>query len=272
MSAVGFRDVSVQLGGREALTGVSADVAAGEFVVVCGANGAGKTTLLRAALGLVEVSSGAATLDGIDVRSLTNSARAAKAAFLPQDRRIAWGLPALRIAALGAIDAGPAEAEARARTALAAVGLAGLEARGAFEMSGGERARVLLARLFATGAPILFLDEPVAGLDPDAQLLVLDLLRARVSDGATVIVTLHDLTLAARYADRILVLDRGRLVADGPPTEALSEGVLDEAFGLAATWVETRNGPVLSATRRPTAPAGPRPGRNSRRGAGRTRD
>jgi len=271
MTAVAFRDLVVRLGGRDALAGITAEVEPGEFVAVCGPNGAGKTTLLRASLGLVQAAAGSVMLDGADVRRLEPEHRADRAAYLPQERRIAWGLPALRIAALGAVNAGPSEAEARGRIALAEVGLSGLEERGAFEMSGGERARVLLARLFATAAPILFLDEPVAGLDPDAQLLVLDLLGARKEAGITVVATLHDLSLAARYADRVLVLDRGRLVANGSPTAALSPAVLDSAFGLSAEWIETLYGPLLSGTRRSTAPADPRPGRSSRRGAGRKR-
>jgi len=269
MIALAFHDLTVRLGGRAVLGGVTATVEPGRFVAVAGPNGAGKTTLLRAALGVLAPEAGQVLLGGAEPRSLSPQARAARAGYLPQERRIAWGVPALRIAALGAVNASTAEAEARGRAALAQVGLAGLEDRGAFEMSGGERARVLLARLFATGAPTLILDEPVAGLDPDAQLLVLDLLKAKVAEGATVVATLHDLSLAARYADQVLVLDGGRLVADGTPGEALSAVVLEKTFGLTGTWLTTPHGDVLAASRRSTASAGPRPGRNSRRGAGR---
>jgi len=269
MTALNCHDLTVRLGERAVLAGVTAKIAVGGFTAVCGPNGAGKTTLLRAALGLIRPAAGQVLLAGSDPRQMTPAARAGRAAYLPQERRIAWGVPALRIAALGAVNAGAAEAEARGRAALAAVGLAGLEDRGAFEMSGGERARVLVARLFATGAPILFLDEPVAGLDPDAQLLVLDLLKAKAAEGATVIATLHDLSLAARYADQVLVLDEGRLVADAKPTDALSARVLDETFGLSGAWVSTPHGPVLSAVRRASPTAARPPGRNSRRGAGR---
>lgn len=268
MSALAFHDLTVLLGERAVLSGVTARIAPGSFTVICGPNGAGKTTLLRAALGMLKPAAGQVLLGGSDPRALGPEARAARAGYLPQERRIAWGVSALRIAALGAVDASAAQAEARGRAALVQVGLAGLEDRGAFEMSGGERARVLLARLFATGAPILILDEPVAGLDPDAQLLALDLLRRRVAEGATVVATLHDLTLAARYADQALVLDHGRLVADGRPTEALSGAVLDASFGLAGEWIATPRGPVLAAARKATAPAGRPPGRNSRRGEG----
>jgi iron complex transport system ATP-binding protein len=249
VTALAFHDLTVELGRRPALTGVTARIAKGSFTVVCGPNGAGKTTLVRAALGLARPAAGQALIDGAEARGLSPAERARRVGYLAQERRIAWGVTALRIAALGAATAAPAVAEARGREALAAVGLSALEDRGAFEMSGGERARVLLARLFATQAPTLLLDEPVAGLDPDAQLLVLDLLKAKAASGVTVVATLHDLTLAARYADQVLVLHEGRLAADGAPAAALSEAVLANAFGLAGSWVDTAAGPVLAARR-----------------------
>ncbi|HYE43525.1 MAG TPA: ABC transporter ATP-binding protein [Caulobacteraceae bacterium] len=249
MSALSFEALSVELGGRRVLSGVSARLDAG-LVAICGPNGAGKTTLLRAGLGLAKTASGRALLSGADVRSLSLAERARRAGYLPQERRVAWGVPSLRIAALGAAEASIADAEARGRAALAEVGLAGFEDRGVFDMSGGERARVLLARLFATGAPLLVLDEPAAGLDPEAQLVVLDLLRARAAAGAVVVVTLHDLGLAARYADRVVVLDRGAVAADAAPIEALAPPVLAKVFGLDGAWIETPRGPLLDARRR----------------------
>ena len=122
-------------------------------------------------------------------------------------------------------------------------------------MSGGERARVLLARLFAAGAPLLLADEPTAGLDPDAQLLVLELLRAEAARGGAVVLTLHDLGLAARVCDRLLVLRAGVLAAEGPPLQALSSDVLAETFGLEGQLMETPAGPVLAARRLPGATA-----------------
>jgi iron complex transport system ATP-binding protein len=158
-------------------------------------------------------------------------------------------MTAWRVASLGAFLATPAAARARAVAALARVGLAGLEHRGVLEMSGGERARVLLARLLAAEAPLLVADEPAAGLDPDAQLLVLDLFREEAARGAGVVLTLHDLGLAARSCDRVVVLSEGGIAADGPPRQALSSAVLARAFGLEARILETPEGPVLSARR-----------------------
>jgi len=248
-AAITFEHLSVSLGRQVVVDDVSASLRGG-FIAVCGPNGAGKTTLLRAALGLLKPAAGRVLLAGDDPRALSPEARARRVGYLPQERRVAWGVPALRIAALGAVTAPPAEAEARGRQALADVGLADLEARGAFAMSGGERARVLLARLFATRAPILVLDEPAAGLDPDAQLMILDLLKAKAAEGVTVIATLHDLTLAARFADRVLVLRQGRLAADGKPHEALDRPVLGDVFGLDGDWIDSPHGPLLAARRR----------------------
>jgi iron complex transport system ATP-binding protein len=122
--------------------------------------------------------------------------------------------------------------------------------RGVLDMSGGERARVLLARLLATRAPLLVADEPAAGLDPDAQFLSLERLRARAEAGAAVMVTLHDLTLAARACDRLAVLHAGRLRALAPPARALSAEILAEVFGLEGALVESAAGLTLAARRR----------------------
>ena len=236
-------------GKRTVLSGVALTVQPGEVVGVLGPNGAGKTTLLRAALGLQPLASGQVSLSGRDVHTLGSAARARLVGYLPQERRLAWNVPAWRAASLGAPNEPPARAREIALAALAQVGLSDLADRGVFDMSGGERARVLLARLFATRAPLLVADEPAAGLDPDAQLLVLELLRGHASAGGGVVVTLHDLTLAARYCDRLLVLDHGMAAAEGPPREALTPAVLRRVFGLDGAIVDTDAGPVIAARR-----------------------
>jgi iron complex transport system ATP-binding protein len=219
---------------------------------VVGANGAGKTTLLRAALGLAHLERGRALLAGREVRTLSEPERAALAAYMPQERRVGWNLPAWRVASLGAVHRPPREARERAHAALAQVGLAALAGRGVLDMSGGERGRVLLARLLAARAPLLVADEPGAGLDPDAQLLTLELLRAEAGRGAAVVLTLHDLSLAARACDRLVVLAQGRVVAAAPPRQALTPEVLAQAFALEGRLEETSAGPVLAARRRPS--------------------
>jgi len=249
VSALELKAAAARLGGRAVLDGVDLRVAPGELVALVGPNGAGKSSAIRALVGLLPVSAGEVRLGGRPVHALSDRERAARAAYLPQERRIAWNLPALEVAALGApFLAGPA-AFAAASAALEAVEAAHLADRGVAEMSGGERARVLLARALAANADALLADEPIAGLDPDAQLMVLDLLRRRARTGQAVLVSLHDLTLAARHADRVVVLESGRVVADGPPLMALTPEVLARVFALSARWIEIPDGPLLSGVR-----------------------
>lgn len=250
MSAVWtLAGLTARQGRKTVLEDASLRVSIGEVVGVVGPNGAGKTSLLRAGLGLLPLAAGEARLSGKALDGLKPDARARLVGYLPQDRRAAWNLPARMVAALGAGDLADDAADALALDRLARVGAADLADRGVLDMSGGERARVLLARLLATRAPLLVADEPVAGLDPDAQLLTLDLLRAEAASGAGVVVTLHDLGLAARSCDRIVVVSHGRIVAEGPPREALSRLILGRVFRLDGELVETEAGPVLAARR-----------------------
>lgn len=240
-----------RLGGRTVLNGASLMLRAGEMVALTGPNGAGKTSAIRALLGLLPLSGGRALLGDQDVARLSPRRRAEWAAYLPQERRIAWNMAAVEIAALGAPFLDTAAARDRARAALDEAGARHLAERGAADMSGGERARVLLARALAAKGRALLADEPAAGLDPAAQLAVLERLRARARSGQGVLVSLHDLTLAARYADRIIVMDGGRMVADDAPLAALSPEVLRAVFGLQGVWLSGSEGPALSASAAP---------------------
>ncbi|HEY5289028.1 MAG TPA: ABC transporter ATP-binding protein [Caulobacteraceae bacterium] len=241
--------VSVTLGGRPVLREASLTVAPGEIVGVVGANGAGKTTLLRAALGLATLSAGEARLGGQPVSALSDAERAGLAGYLPQERRVAWNMPAWRIAALGAPHRPPAQAHRLALAALVDVGVGDLAARGARDMSGGERAKVLIARLLVTGAPLLIADEPAAGLDPHAALQVMEVLEVRARAGAAVLVTLHDLTLAARVCDRLAVMSEGKIISLAAPRVALAPETLAEAFALEGEILDTPAGRVLAARR-----------------------
>ncbi len=250
MSALELQGAVARLDERVVLDGVDLVVAPGEIVALVGPNGAGKSSVIRALLGLIALEAGQARLGGTSVHGLSPRDRAERAAYLPQERRIAWNMPAVEIAALGAPFLSGPEAIRRAREALEAVGAGALADRGVADMSGGERARVLLARALICDAPALLADEPIAGLDPDAQLMVLDLLRARAKSGQAVLVSLHDLTLAARHADRVVVIDRGRIVANDTPTVALSPDRLAETFGITGHWIDTPSGPLLDLSRR----------------------
>lgn len=244
-----FESVHAGPSGRAVLKGVSLAVAPGEMVGVIGPNGAGKTTLLRAGLGLLPLQQGQVMLAGKAISELKPSERARAAGYLPQERRVGWNLAALRIVELGAPDLPEGQAQALASACLARVGLAGFEGRGVLDLSGGERARVLLARLLATRAPLLVADEPTAGLDPDAQFLALDLLAQEAATGAAVVLTLHDLPLAARVCSRLIVLHEGAVAADGPPRAVLTPATLRTVFGLDGAFIDTEDGPVL-VTRR----------------------
>ena len=236
MSALDLIDATVRLGGRIVLETVNLRVSPGEMVALCGPNGAGKSSALRALAGLVPLVDGAARLGGRDVAAMAAAERARAVAYLAQERTVAWNLPAAEVAALGS----PPGSGAEVAQALAEMKATALAARGINDLSGGERARVLIARALAQPAQAILADEPTAGLDPDGQLLVMERLLARAGAGQAVLVCLHDLDLAVRAAHRIVVLHHGRVRADAAPREALSDVVLAEVFGLSASWVDGR--------------------------------
>lgn len=197
-------------------------VGPGEFVGLVGPNGAGKTTLLRAALGLLPA---------------TGRRDLAKAAFLPQMREIAWPMPVDRVVALGNDD--PAAVE----RAIVRMELQPLRHRRADALSGGEEARVLIARALAQEVPLLLADEPIAGLDPAAQIAAMEVFAEKAKAGA-VIASIHDLGLAARFCTRLVVIGAGRIVADGPPA-VLTPDLLARVFGIRAWFRDTEDGPVF---------------------------
>jgi iron complex transport system ATP-binding protein len=220
--------ISVTLGDQLIVDRASLSVSTGEIVGLIGPNGAGKSTLLRAMLGLVAKGSGAVSLDGADFFAISARERARAVAFLPQDRRVEWRLPAGDVVMLGRYPhqsgfGGPSpEDRAAVDRALGAVDAATLSDRPVAVLSGGERTRVLLARALAVEAPILLVDEPIAALDPYHQLHVMEILRDRAHAGAGVLAVIHDLALASRFMDRLVLMDAGRVTAEGPPRDVLT--------------------------------------------------
>ncbi|MCR9127274.1 MAG: ABC transporter ATP-binding protein [Rhodobacteraceae bacterium] len=245
MTLLSLRDLTVERASRRTVDGVSLDIAAGECVGLIGPNGAGKTTLMRAALGLL-AHGGVSSLS-----ALAPNARARAAAWMPQAREIVWPVTVETVVALGRIPhlprgARPAPADRAAiDAALHRMQLDGFRQRIATRLSGGEQARVLIARALAQQTPLLLADEPTAGLDPASQIATMQVFSGLASEGRAVLVSLHDLGLAARHCTRLVLMQAGRVVADGPPARVLSPENLEQVFAVRAFYRETEDGPVF---------------------------
>jgi iron complex transport system ATP-binding protein len=229
--------VTVRLGGRAVVDRVDLDVGAGEWVALIGPNGAGKTTLLRAIAGLVPFE-GSIVLDGRPARELTRRDLARLLAVVPQEPSTPSWMTVGEYALMGRTPhLGPLAKEGRADRKAAAAALARLDLEGFDErrletLSGGEKQRVVVARALAQEARVVLLDEPTAALDIGHQQQALELLDAlRAESGLTLLAAMHDLTLAAQYADRMVLLDAGRIVAGGPPAEVLTEALVEAHYG-----------------------------------------
>jgi iron complex transport system ATP-binding protein len=244
LAAQGLR---LRLGGKAVLDGVDAAFAPGQVTAVLGPNGAGKSTLLACLAGLRRPEAGSVTLDGAPVAKLAPRARARRIGYLPQSSETAWPIEARILVGLGRTPfigaRGLSAADAAAiEAALAAAGASELGERIVTTLSGGERARVLIARALAGEPDWLLADEPLTGLDPGHQLDAAELFRKLAHErGCGVVVTLHDLSLAARMADRVMVLAEGRILSEGAPAEALTPDVLARAYGIVA---EAATGPA----------------------------
>ena len=211
---IGVSHLTLALGWRTVLHDVSLTVAQGELVALCGPNGAGKSTLLRGLAGLLPA---------------TPATDPRRVAWLPQGARSTWGLTVEQVAALGRIPHRD-DAVAPVTKALQLCGIEALRSARVDRISGGEARRAMLARAFATEPEVFLLDEPTADLDPAASHAIMRMLRATADSGRSVVVVLHAIDLALRYAHRVVVLVDGRITADLPATEALPAAAA--AFGL----------------------------------------
>lgn len=255
MSAFSVKNLNVSLARKPVLEAVEFHAGEGELIGLIGPNGAGKTTLLRALSGLT-VSTGDILLDGNDLRRIRVADRAKVIAYLPQERDVAWPVTVRTLVSLGRSALKPVFAgldrhdEAIVETALQRMGVAELASRPANELSGGERARALIARVLAQDTPIILADEPVAGLDPAHQLELMELFAELAQEKRTVIASLHDLGLAAKYCTRLIVLNKGRLVADGSPEDVLTPALLRDIYGIDAHLMKIDDEFIVHARRR----------------------
>jgi len=233
-----LENASAAYGDRLVLESVSATFEAGRLTGLVGANGAGKTTLLRAALGVVPLSGGAVHILDRPRAQWSREALARAMAYLPQGAEAHWPVQARKLVELGRLPHRQTLAQlgetdhVAVDLALARCDALQFAARRVDRLSAGERARVLLARALATEAQILLADEPAAHLDPAHQLQLMELLRGEARRGKAVVVTLHELSLASRFCDEIVVLSKGRVLSRGTPAAALSDENLAQAFGI----------------------------------------
>lgn len=244
-------NLTLALGGRPVLSGVTAEFAPGGLITIAGPNGAGKSTLLSCLAGLLKPDSGAVSLDGASVAAMPGRQRAGRIAFLAQTPEIAWDVDVKTFVGLGRTPHlgafGPSgEDDAAVAAAIADANLETFVDRAVTRLSGGERARALIARGLAGQTDWLLADEPLTGLDPGHALDALALFRRLAHDqGKGVIITLHDLNLAARFADRVLVLSQGRLVADAAPEAALTPELLSDVYGVVVRRHAGEGGPLI---------------------------
>lgn len=234
--------ISVAIGDHHPLADVSVEAFPGRVTGIIGPNGSGKTTLLRVLAGVLTPTGGQVFLDGRPLAGFSPAVRAKRIAYLPQSGTVAWPIRVRELVALGRLPQSPdrwrsplhhptPQDQAAIARALADAACTEFAERPYPSLSGGEKARALLARALATQAPVLLADEPVAALDPAHQVRVLQVLQAQARAGQTVAVVLHDLSLAARFCDRLVLLNAGRIALAGPSDEVLASPLLETSFG-----------------------------------------
>lgn len=252
MSTVELRDLSVRLGETAVISGVDLEAHPGEWLGIIGPNGAGKSTILNTIVGTVEATSGSVLLSGRPVSAFSRQERARTVALVPQRAVVPAAMPVIDYVLLGRsphiayLASESLEDVAAAKQALGALDLLALSHRALAELSGGELQRVVLARALAQGAPIMLLDEPTSALDVGHQQQVLSLVDTmRRTAGLTIISALHDLTLAAQFCDRLLMLSGGRVVSEGRARSVLTEAVIREHYGATVRVLDDGDGGVV---------------------------
>ena len=235
---VGLQDVKMSFDGRVVLEGVDLTIQPGELVGLIGPNGAGKSTLLRLIAKLIPPDQGVITLEGKEVQNLNHKSVAQKVALVPQQAQLAFSFPVREVILMGRhphlsrFQTEGAEDYRITREAMALTDTEQFSERPVTELSGGERQRVLLARALAQKPRLLLLDEPTANLDLKYQLRVLSLVRRLTAQGIAALAAIHDLNLAGRFCNRLILLDRGKIRVVGTPWEVLTEAHLEPVYGL----------------------------------------
>jgi iron complex transport system ATP-binding protein len=255
VSAVECHAVSVERGGRDVVRDVDLTVRSGEWVAVVGPNGAGKTTLLHALAGLIPAR-GQLGVGGLDPGRASRRRMARVVALMPQQPIVPQGVSVRELVSLGRtpflrrFGTETAVDRAAVDSVLERLELTTFAGRPASELSGGELQRVVLGRALAQGPDVLLLDEPTSGLDMGHQQIVLDLVEMlRCRDGMTVVAAMHDLTLAAQYGQRAVLMRSGRVVADGTPRQVLQAGRLVEVYAARVEVLDRPSGPAVLPVR-----------------------
>ncbi|GAN59612.1 ABC transporter [Acetobacter cibinongensis] len=233
--------ITSHIGARPVLHGVSAQFQAGQLTGLLGPNGAGKSTLLRTMADVLTAAQGTVLLDGKPLAAFSARQKAQYLAYIPQGQEQVPPMSVREVVSLGRLpyrESTEGAAHHPAVTeALALTGLTELSDRKADQLSGGEHARLMLARALATQAPVLLADEVLAALDPAHALSVMHLFRAVAAQGRCIVLVIHDLLLATRFCDRLLVLQNGQVQLDGPPV-ALTQGMVQHVYGVSTRWIE----------------------------------
>ena len=231
------RDLSVSLRGEDILNQISFEAKSGEFIGLIGPNGAGKTTLLRAIMNFITYQ---VVIDDVPTVKMTHHERAKWLSYLPQERDVAWPVSVETIVGLGRHMQRSAFASLSQidhdviAKAMVQMDVAKFAKKSVQELSGGEKARVLIARLLAQGSPLILADEPVSGLDPAHQLSLMQCFADLAQTGKTVIASLHDLSLSAHRCTRLIMLEKGRIIADGTPQAVLTAENLRNVYKIEA--------------------------------------
>lgn len=246
-------NLCIRVPGRRLLDELSFTLEAGEILAVLGRNGSGKTLMLHTLAGLRDADGGTVSIDGMPIDAVERRRLARRLALLPQTADDVFPVSVLETVIIGRYPHSPplavesSEDLRIARQALARVDLDGLEQRNVLTLSGGERRRLAIAQLLAQQAQVCLLDEPGNHLDPEHQLDVMRLFRRHADDGAAVMVSLHDLNVAARFADRCLLLFGDGRWALGPREEILTEARLSELYGTTICAVDSARGRLFVA-------------------------